>query len=65
MLITTGSGQMATSVLSRDVSRESHLDSTSAGAILVSGVTCQMRLKSWRNRDHLACCQDNLRGSLT
>ena len=60
MLITTGSGQMATSALSRDVLRESHLESASAGAIFVPGMTCQTRLKSWRNRDHQACHWDGL-----
>ena len=64
-LITTGSRQMATSMLSKDVLRESCLESASAGAIFVPRVTSQMRLKSWRNRDHQACCQDSLQGSLT
>ena len=64
-LTTTGSGQMVMSTLSRDVLRESHLESASTGAIFVPGVTCQTRLKSWRNRDHWACHWDSLRGSLT
>ena len=65
VLITTNSRQMATSTLSRHVLRESCLESASAGAIFIPGVTCQTRLKSWRNRDHQACCRDSLQGSLT
>ena len=54
-----GSGQMAISWLSWVVSTWSHLDSVFAGAILVPGVTCHCKLKSWRKRDHLACCLDS------
>ena len=64
-LITTGSGQMAMSALSSDVLRESCQESASAGAIFILGVTCQTRLKSWRNRDQWACRQDSLCRSLT
>ena len=63
-LIIIGSGQMAVSVLS-DVSRRSCLESASAGAILVPRVTCHTILKSWRNKDHLACHQNSFQGSLT
>ena len=54
-----GSGHMAVSWLSWVVSMWSHLDSASTGAILVPGVTCHCRSKSWRKRDHLACCLDS------
>ena len=59
------SGHMAISWLSWVVSTWSRLDSVSAGAILVPGVTCHTRSKSWRNNDHLACHLDNFQGSLT
>ena len=59
-----GSGHMDTSWLSWVVSTWSRRDNASAGAILVSGVTCHCRSKSCRNSDHLACCLDNFRGSL-
>ena len=45
VLIMTSSRQMVTSMLSCDMSRESHLESVSTGAIFVPGITCQMRLK--------------------
>ena len=63
-LITAGSGQIAALVLSSEVSSESRRDKASARAILDPGVTCQTMSKSCRNRDHLACHLDNLRGSL-
>ena len=62
--MTMGSGHIDVSWLSWVVSIWSHLDSASAGAILVPGVTCHCRSKSCRNSDHLACCLDNFRGSL-
>ena len=46
----TGSGHMAISWLSWVVSMWSRLDNTSAGAILVPGVTCHRILKSCRTR---------------
>ena len=63
-LITTGSGQMAVSMLSVEVLTESLLERASAGAIFVPGVTCHTILKSCRNSDHLACRLDSFRGSL-
>ena len=62
--ITTGSGQMAVSMLSEEVSTESLLERASAGAIFVPGVTCQIILKSCKNNDHLACHLDSFWGSL-
>ena len=62
--IMTGSGQIDDSWLSRVVSTWSHLDSASAGAILVPGVTCHWISKSCKNSDHLAWRLDSLRGSL-
>ena len=62
--ITTGSGQMAESTLSKEVSTESLLERASAGAIFVPGVTCQIMLKSCKNNDHLACHLDSFQGSL-
>ena len=61
--ITAGSGQMAVLVLSREVSTMSHLERAFAGAIFIPSMTCQTILKSWRNNNHLACCQDSLCGS--
>ena len=63
--ITTGSGQIVVSKLSKEVSTESLLERVSAGAIFVPGVTCQTMSKSCKNRDHRACRLDNFRGSLT
>ena len=63
-LIIAGSGQIVALVLSSEMSTESCRDRASAGAILDPGVTCQTMSKSCRNRDHLACHLDNLRGSL-
>ena len=60
-----GSGQIDTSWLSKVVSTWSHLDSVSAGAILVLGETHHCMSKSCRNSDHLACCLDSFWGSLT
>ena len=60
----TGSGHMDASWLSCVVSTWSRLDNTSAGAILVPGVTCHCRSKSCRNSNHLACRLDNFQGSL-
>ena len=62
--ITAGSGQMAVSTLSEEVSIESLLERASAGAIFIPGVTCQIISKSCKNNDHLACCLDSFRGSL-
>ena len=62
--IIAGSGQIAVLALSSEVSTESHWERVSAGAIFDPGVTCQMISKSCRNKDHLACRLDNLRGSL-
>ena len=62
--ITTGSGQIAALVLSSEVSTESRWERASAGAIFNPGVTCQTISKSCRNKDHLACRLDSLRGSL-
>ena len=59
-----GSGHMDASWLFWVVSTWSCLDSTSAGAILVPGVTYHCKLKSLRKRDHLACHLDNFWGSL-
>ena len=63
--ITMGSGQIAVSKLSREVSMESLLERASTGAIFVPRVTCQTMLKSCKNSDHRACHLDNFRGSLT
>ena len=63
--IIVGSGQMAVSVLSLEVSTRSRRESASAGAIFDPGVTFQIMSKSCRNKDHRACCLDNLQGSLT
>ena len=62
--ITAGSGQIAVLVLSSEVSMESRQERVSAGAIFDPGVTCQTISKSCRNKDHLACRLDSLRGSL-
>ena len=63
--ITMGSGQIAVSKLSKEVSTESLLERASAGAIFVPGVTCQTMSKFCKNSDHRTCCLDNFRGSLT
>ena len=62
--ITTGSGQMAVSMLSEEVSTESLLERASMGAISVPGVICQTISKSCKNNDHLACHLDSFWGSL-
>ena len=62
--MTAGSGQIAALELFLEVSTESRRERASAGAIFDPGVTCQTRSKSCRNRDHLACHLDSLRGSL-
>ena len=63
-LTIAGSGQMAVSVLSSEVSITSRWERASAGAILDRGVTCHIMSKSCKNNDHLACHLDNLWGSL-
>ena len=63
-LIIVGSGHMAASTLSKEVSTASFLERASAGAIFVPGVTCQIISKSCRNSNHLACHLDSFLGSL-
>ena len=63
--ITMGSGQIAVSKLSKEVSMESLLERASVGAIFVPRVTCQTMSKSCKNSDHRTCHLDNFWGSLT
>ena len=62
--MTTGSGTMATSMLSSAVSIRSFRERASAGAVQVPGVICQQISKSCKNKDQQACQWKSFLGSL-